>query len=118
NAHGLVGYGRGEDYKAKFSISGPVVPGLLYVLGGVSFRDRRGQVQNQTNGHYADKNEDFSQRLRVVVTPSDDLELDIKYSHSKATGPDTQGVNSATSDPKISSDPFVANRVGINPRNL
>ncbi|MFC3053229.1 TonB-dependent receptor [Kordiimonas pumila] len=118
NAHFLAGYARGDEWKGKASISGAIVPGLLYALGGVSYTDRRGQVRNITTGTYSDKVEDLTARLRFVVTPSDDLELDLKYTYSDTDGRDPSFISSASGDPAISSDPLVSNRIGYNPRKL
>lgn len=118
DARVMAGYGRGEEWKAKAIVSGPVVDGLLSVLGGVSFTDRRGQVENATTGKYSDKMKDFTGRLRAVMTPADGLEIDVKYTYSDAKGRDAAYITSRSGDPRISSDPFDANRVGGNPRTL
>lgn len=117
-AKGLVGYARGDDFKAQASVSGPIVEDKLFALVGLSYKDRRGQIQNITNGAYSDKFYDFSQRARIVATPVDDLELDVKYTHSKSRGQDPQFIVSSTNDPRRLDDPYIANRVGTNPRNL
>lgn len=114
----LAGYGRGEEWRAKASISGPVVPGLLAVLAGVSFTDRRGQVENVTTGAYSDKMKDLTGRLRAIVTPADTIEVDIKYTYSDAKGRDPAYITSRSGDPSVSSDPLDANREGRNPRTL
>lgn len=114
----MAGYGRGEEWKAKAMASGPVVADLLSVLAGVSFTDRRGQVRNITTGAYSDKMKDFTGRLRAVVTPADGLELDLKYTYSDAKGRDPAYITSRSGNPRISSDPFDANRIGRNPRKL
>lgn len=114
----MAGYGRGDEWKAKAMVSGPVVADLLSVLGGVSFTDRRGQVRNVTTGGYSDKMKDFTGRLRAVVTPADRLELDLKYTYSDAKGRDPAYITSRSGNPRISSDPFDANRAGRNPRTL
>lgn len=114
----LAGYGRGEEWRAKASISGPVIPGLLSVLAGVSFIDRRGQVENVTTGAYSDKMKDLTGRLRAIVTPADTVEVDIKYTYSDAKGRDPAYITSRSGDPSVSSDPLDANREGRNPRTL
>lgn len=118
DARVLAGYGRGQEWKAKAMVSGPVVTDLLSVLAGISFTDRRGQVQNVTTGEYSDKMKDFTGRLRAVMTPTDGLELDLKYTYSDAKGRDPGYITSRSGNPRISSDPFDANRVGSNPRKL
>lgn len=117
-AHALASYARGDEWKAKVSASGPLVPGLLSVLGGVSYTDRRGQVRNITTGTYSDKLKDFTGRLRVVITPADNIEGDIKYTYSDAKGHDPAYVSSRTGNPGIGTDPLDANRIGRNPRTL
>jgi len=117
-AHALASYARGDEWQGKFSVSGPVVPGLLSVLGGVSYTDRRGQVRNITTGTYSDKLKDLTGRLRVVVTPADNVEGDIKYTYSDAKGHDPDYVTSRSGNPAISNDPLDSNRVGRNPRIL
>jgi len=114
----LAGYGRGEEWRAKASISGPVIPGLLSVLAGVSFTDRRGQVENVTTGAYSDKMKDLTGRLRAIVTPTDAVEIDVKYTYSDAKGRDPAYITSRSGDPSMSSDPLDANREGRNPRTL
>ncbi|MFC4314234.1 TonB-dependent receptor [Steroidobacter flavus] len=117
-AHALASFGSADEWIGKGSMSGPVIPDLLYVLGGVSYTDRRGQVRNATTGGYSDKYEDVTSRLRVVLTPADNVEADIKYTYSDAEGHDPAYVWSRSGDPAISSDPFDANRIGNNPRKL
>ena len=117
-ARALVGYARGDEWRGKASISAPVIPGLMAVLGGVSYTDRRGQVRNVTTGTYSDKLKDFTGRLRVVVTPADNVEADIKYTYSDAEGRDPAYVTSRSRNPAISNDPLDANRIGTNPRTL
>jgi iron complex outermembrane receptor protein len=117
-AHALASASSADEWIGKGSVSGPVVPDLLYVLGGVSYTDRRGEVRNVTTGGYSDKYEDVTSRLRVVLTPADNIEADIKYTYSDAEGHDPAYVWSRSGDPAISSDPFDANRVGSNPRKL
>ena len=117
-AHALASAGSADEWIGKGSVSGPVIPDLLYVLGGVSYTDRRGQVRNVTTGGYSDKYEDVTSRLRVVLTPADNVEADIKYTYSDAEGHDPAYVWSRSGDPAISSDPLDANRVGSNPRTL
>jgi len=114
----MAGYGRGQEWKAKAMVSGPVVTDLLSVLAGVSFTDRRGQVRNITTGEYSDKMKDVTGRLRAIMTPADGLELDLKYTYSDAKGRDPAYITSRSGNPRISSDPFDANRVGSNPRTL
>ena len=117
-AHGLVSYARGDEWQSKASASGAVIPGLLYVLGGISYTDRRGQVRNLTTGTYSDKLDDVTGRLRVVLTPTENLEADLKYTYSDAKGHDPAYVISRSGNPAISSDPLESNRVGTNPRTL
>jgi iron complex outermembrane recepter protein len=117
-ADAQTGYASGDDRTAKGYASGPVIPGLLYVLGGVSYDDRRGQVQNVTTGSYSDKFKDTTARLRAVLTPTDNTDLDIKYTHSNTHGRDPQYIVSASGNPSISSDPFNTAVVGQNPRTL
>jgi iron complex outermembrane receptor protein len=117
-ARGLLGYGRGDDWRAKASVSGPVVPDLISVLAGVSFQDRRGQIQNITTGNYSDKAEDVTGRLRAVITPADNLEFDLKYTYSDAKGRDPAFVINPSGDVANVSYPFDANRVGSVPRKL
>jgi len=117
-ARGLVGYGRGDDWRAKASVSGPVVPGLISVLAGVSFQDRRGQIKNITTGNYSDKGEDLTGRVRVVVTPADNVEFDLKYTYSDAKGRDPAFVVNPSRDVSNVSYPFDANRIGSVPRKL
>ncbi|WP_235537503.1 TonB-dependent receptor [Sphingomonas sp. Root1294] len=117
-AHAMAGAARGEEYKAKLSVSGPVVQDKLFLLGGLSWKDRRGQVQNITTGTYSDKYKDFSQRVRLIATPTDDLELDIKYTHSKTHGNDPNFVESSTGRPNDNDDPLNVDIAGYGIRNL
>jgi len=114
----LGSYARGNEWKGKASVSGPIVPGLLYALGGISYTDRRGQIRNITTGAYSDKLRDLTGRLRLVMTPADNLEADIKYTYSDAKGHDPAYVTSRSGNPARSDDPFDANRIGTNPRKL
>ena len=114
----LAGYGSGDEWKGKASVSGPVIPGLLYVLAGVSDTDRRGQVRNITTDTYSDKLKDLTTRVRAVITPADDVEGDIKYTYSDTKGHDPDYITSRSGDPAINSDPLDANREGFNPRTI
>jgi iron complex outermembrane receptor protein len=117
-ARGLLGYGRGDDWRTKASVSGPIVPGLISALAGVSFQDRRGQIKNVTTGNYSDKGKDLTGRLRVIVTPADNLEFDLKYTYSDAKGRDPGFSINPTGDVSNVSYPFDTNRVGSVPRKL
>ncbi|HVW70871.1 MAG TPA: TonB-dependent receptor [Steroidobacteraceae bacterium] len=117
-AHALIGWAHGDEKDGKASLSGPVIPGLLYVLGGVSYEDRRGQVPNITTGTWSDKLRDSTGRLRVVLTPGENIEADVKYTYSDTHGHDPDYVTSRSGNPAISSDPLDSNRPGTNPRVL
>lgn len=114
----LAGYGRGEEYKARASVSGPLIADRLYASIGVAHTDRRGQVNNITTGGYTDHYEDTTGRLRVVATPTDSVELDLKYTYSDTKGSDPAYIVSRSGDPRDMGDPVDANREGANPRDL
>jgi len=116
--HGQVQYVSGDEFEGRAAIGGAVVPGVIDVMAGVSYDTRRGQVKNITNGNYSDKFQDATERFRAVVTPIESFEIDVKYTHSTTHGNDPAYILSTSGNPAISSDPFNANRVGINRRDL
>lgn len=115
---GLASYARGEEWKGKLSVSGPIIRDRLFVLAGLSATDRRGQVPNVTTGNYSDKFKDLTGRLRLLFTPAEDLEFDVKYTYSDAKGRSPDYIVSRSGNPRISSDPLDSNRDGGNPRKL
>ncbi len=114
----LAGYGRGEEYRLRGSISGPLVADRLFASVGAAFTDRRGQIRNITTGEYSDKHEDFTGRARLVARPSEAIEIDLKYTYADTKGRDPAHITSSTGDPSQLDDPFDSNRVGSNPREL
>jgi iron complex outermembrane receptor protein len=86
--------GSGEDYSLGGAVSGPIVEDkLAYRLAG-SWRDRRGELQNQTNGQYRDAYDDGSIRGRLLFTPTADWSFDLKAGYSDTDGGDVsyQGI--------------------------
>ncbi|MFC3052394.1 TonB-dependent receptor [Kordiimonas pumila] len=114
----LVGYGRGEEYKAKASISGPLIADKLFASVGASYSDRRGQIYNIGADNYVDHFEDFTGRTRIIAKPSEALEIDIKYTYSDTKGTDPAYITSSTGDSTQVDDPINVDHVGSNPRTL
>lgn len=80
--------GSGEDYGVGGAVSGPIVADkLAYRIAG-SWRDRRGELQNQTNGQYRDAYDDGSIRGRLLYTPTQDWSFDLKVGYSNTEGGD------------------------------
>jgi len=115
---GTIGYGRGDDWKLKGLVSGPIVEGVLAGSAGVSYSDRRGQLRNITTGKFVDGGDDFVGRLRFVLTPADDIELDVKYTYSDGNGRDPTYVTSRSGNPAIDNDPVDSDQPGRNPRRI
>ncbi len=80
--------GSGEDYRLGAAVSGPIVTDkLAYRLAG-TWRDRRGELRNQTNGRYLDAYQDRSVRARLLATPTPDWSFDLKTNYSRTEGGD------------------------------
>lgn len=116
---GLLGFGSGEDYRASAAISGPIVEERLLARASVSWRDREGELRNVTTGRYTDHFEDLSTRLRLLYTPHDDLQFDLKFSYSDTRGRDPTYV-ALTVDgmPNANEGPIDADTIGNNPREV
>ena len=111
--------GSGEDYGFGAAISGPIVEDkLAYRLAG-SWRDRRGELQNQTNGRYRDAYDDGSIRGRLLYTPTADWSFDLKAGYSNTEGGDIsyQGIF-VDGRPNDNEGPLVTDTRAFNTREI
>jgi iron complex outermembrane receptor protein len=115
---GLVGYGRGDDFKARLSLSGPLVEDRLLARAAFSYRDREGQLRNETTGLLNDRYEDFSARARLLFMPAEAWELDLKFAYSDTKGGDPTYVALPDGHPNDNEEPIVADTIGNNPREV
>lgn len=114
----LLGYGEGNEYQARTSVSGPLVEDKLFLGVAGSFRDRDGQIRNITTGNYIDHYRDLTGRLRLIARPASGVELDVKYSYSDTEGRDPTYILNPSADPDEHSLPVQSNAVGANPRKM
>jgi iron complex outermembrane recepter protein len=81
-----AGYGTGEDYKLSANVSGPLVEDRLGFKAAVFFRDFRGDILNVNTNEYANDDREFNVRAGLLFTPTDALELDLRYSRLDTNG--------------------------------
>lgn len=111
--------GSGEDYGLGAAISGPIVEDkLAYRLAG-SWRERRGELQNQTNGQYRDAYDDGSIRGRLLYTPTADWSFDLKAGYSNTEGGDIsyQGIF-VDGRPNDNEGPLITDTPAFNTREI
>lgn len=111
--------GSGEDYGVGGAVSGPLVDDkLAYRLAG-SWRDRRGQLRNQTNGQYRDAYDDGSIRGRLLYTPTTDWSFDLKAGYSNTDGGDIsyQGIV-VDGRPSDNEGPLITDTLAFNTREI
>lgn len=111
--------GSGEDYGVGGAISGPIVEDkLAYRLSG-NWRDRRGELRNQTNGQYRDAYDDGSLRGRLLYTPSADWSFDLKAGYSDTEGGDVsyQGLF-VDGRPNDNEGPLITDTLAFNTRDI
>lgn len=111
--------GSGEDYGLGAVVSGPIVEDkLAYRLAG-NWRDRRGELQNRTNGQYRDAYDDGSIRGRLLYTPTADWSIDLKAGYSNTEGGDIsyQGIF-VDGRPNDNEAPLVTDTRAFNTREI
>lgn len=80
--------GSGEDYSIGGAVSGPIVEDkLAYRLAG-AWRDRRGELRNESNEQYKDAYEDASARVRLLFIPTQEWSFDLKAGYTNTDGGD------------------------------
>lgn len=80
--------GSGDDYGVTAAIGGELLEDKITGRLVGTWRDRRGQLRNQTNGLYVDAYDDASVRTRLMFTPSDAWTIDLKAGYSQSSGGD------------------------------
>lgn len=111
--------GSGEDYGIGGALSGPIVADKLAYRVSGNWRDRRGELQNQTNGLYRDAYDDESIRGRLFYTPTADWSFDLKAGYSNTDGGDVsyQGIP-VDGRPNDNEGPLVTDTRGFNTREI
>ncbi len=113
----MAGLAHGNEYTARAAVGGPLVDEKLLARASVSYRNRDGQLRNETNGHYMDHLEDLSARLRFLLRPSDVFELDLKLGYSTTHGGDPAYVSIPVDGmPNENELPVTTDTIGNNPR--
>lgn len=79
-------YANGEDWRGQAVLSGPIIPDKLLFRVAGSYRDTAGLLRNVTLDRKVDFLEDRNLRLRLLFTPTDALQLDLRGSISDADG--------------------------------
>ncbi len=77
-----AGYGNGQSGKIQASMSGPLVEDQLFGRVAVSFYDSKGHRENTALGIPSDPQENISARARLLWTPSETFEADLRFSIS------------------------------------
>lgn len=75
--HGQVGIevGTHNHVKPSIALSGPIIEDRLYASGSFQYYHHRGNVWNDNTGTYIDDRQNYSGRLGLTFTPTDDLEI-------------------------------------------
>lgn len=83
---GRLYYGNGQDAQASAAISGAIIPGKL--LGRLSFdyRNDNGRFTSATNGLKVSPHDNKMVEGRLIYTPVDNLEIDLRGSYVKNAG--------------------------------
>lgn len=85
-----VGYGEGDETRARLSLSGPIVKDKLYARFAGAIVDREGYFRNVTRQEFEDPFEENVGRGRLLWLPSDALSVDFRASVSRVRGSATQ----------------------------
>ncbi len=85
-----IGYGEGDESRARVSLSGPIVDDKLFVRVSGAVVDREGYFRNVTRQEFEDPFNEKAGRARLIWLPSDALSLDFRVSASRVTGSATQ----------------------------
>jgi iron complex outermembrane receptor protein len=83
---GRLYYGNGQDAQASAAVSGTIIPGKL--LGRLSFdyRNDNGRFTSPTNGLKLSPHDNKMVEGRLIYTPVDSLEIDLRGSYVKNVG--------------------------------
>jgi iron complex outermembrane receptor protein len=114
----MAAYGRGDEYKARLSLAGPLVADKLLYTVGLTYTDRAGQLRNTTTGRNTDHYSDTSGRVRLLYLPSSDWEIDLKYGHDDAHGGDPSYVLNPGGEPDYDATRVSSDVIGKNPRKV
>ena len=76
------GFGNGDSGKLQGSVSGPIAQDKLYGRAAFSYYNSDGFRENTALGRPGDPAENTSARLRLLGTPSDNFEWDLRFSVS------------------------------------
>jgi iron complex outermembrane receptor protein len=94
-----AGYGSGNTASVAGAVSGPISPDKALFRLSAAYKDSDGQIDNV----YLDEKVDFytskDVRGRVILTPSDALEIDLRASWSNLDGGATRDASMPPNDP-------------------
>jgi iron complex outermembrane receptor protein len=76
-------YGNGDDRQLGATVSGPIIPDKLLFRLTASYRDDDGLIQSTGNGLDLDFKLDKQVQGRLIFTPADNLEIDLRGSFAK-----------------------------------
>ena len=80
-----VGLGNGPSQKAQLSLSGPLdSAGTLKYRAAFNYYNTDGYLDNTALDQKADPFRDYSGRLRLLWTPSDEFSADLRFMYDKA----------------------------------
>jgi iron complex outermembrane receptor protein len=114
----MAAYGRGDEYKGRLSLGGPIVADKLLYTVGLTYTDRAGQLRNTTTGRYTDHYRDVAGRVRLLYLPSSEWEIDLKYGHDDAHGGDPSYVLNPGGQPDYDTARVSSEVIGRNPRRM
>lgn len=111
--------GSGEDYGVQAAMGGPIVKDRVSYRVAANWRDRRGELQNRTNGLYNDALEDASGRLQLRYFATENWSLDFKLEYADTEGgdPSYQAIL-ADGEPNSNSGKLVTDTKGFTTREL
>jgi len=76
----MVGYGTANDFRAEAGLRGPLIEDVLGFKIGLDYQDFDGDIINEGTGNGANFIEQFNLRSALLFQPTDNLEMDFRYS--------------------------------------
>ncbi|MFY9351103.1 MAG: TonB-dependent receptor [Sphingobium sp.] len=83
---GEFGFGNAGSMEGSVSLSGPIIEDVLLFRVSGFFHDDKGSIRNTALDENVDFKTNKTGRVRLLFTPTPDLELDFKYNHDDYKG--------------------------------
>jgi iron complex outermembrane receptor protein len=81
-----AGYGSGDTTSIAGAVSGPISPDKALFRLTAAYKDSDGEIENEFLGEKVDFYTSKDVRGRLILTPADALEIDLRASYSKLDG--------------------------------